>query len=69
MPLTQKHLDAVESAIARGEKTARYADCTLNPSVPVWAKPGSLRRIKNRQHWTTCRTAGGNVLDTICHNY
>ena len=41
----------------------------MNPSVPVWAKPGSVRRIKNRQHWTTCRTTNGDVLDTICQNY
>ena len=26
MSFTQKHLDAVEAAIARGEKTVRYAD-------------------------------------------
>ncbi|WP_397457278.1 phage head-tail joining protein, partial [Pseudomonas versuta] len=29
MSFTQKHLDAVESAIARGEKTVRYADRTV----------------------------------------
>ena len=29
MSFTQKHLDAVEAAIARGEKTVRYADRTV----------------------------------------
>ena len=29
MAFTQKHLDAVEAAIARGEKTVRYADRTV----------------------------------------
>ena len=29
MSFTPKHLDAVESAIARGEKTVRYADRTV----------------------------------------
>lgn len=29
MAYTQKHLDAVEAAIARGEKTVRYADRTV----------------------------------------
>ncbi|MCK9802359.1 hypothetical protein M1B34_33120 [Pseudomonas sp. MAFF 302030] len=29
MSFTQKHLDAVEAAIARGEKTVRYGDRTV----------------------------------------
>ncbi|MEO4015465.1 phage head-tail joining protein [Pseudomonas rossensis] len=29
MSFTQKHLDAVEAAIARGEKTVRYTDRTV----------------------------------------
>ena len=29
MSFTQTHLDAVEAAIARGEKTVRYADRTV----------------------------------------
>ena len=29
MSFTKKHLDAVEAAIARGEKTVRYADRTV----------------------------------------
>lgn len=29
MSFTQKHLDAVEAAIARGEKTVRYNDRTV----------------------------------------
>lgn len=29
MSFTQKHLDAVEAAIARGEKIVRYADRTV----------------------------------------
>jgi len=29
MSFTQKHLDAVEAAIARGEKTVRYSDRTV----------------------------------------
>lgn len=29
MSFTQKHLDAVETAIARGEKTVRYTDRTV----------------------------------------
>ncbi|MNE53570.1 hypothetical protein D3C80_1483050 [compost metagenome] len=29
MSFTQKHLDAVEGAIARGEKTVRYNDRTV----------------------------------------
>ncbi|PXX53248.1 MULTISPECIES: phage head-tail joining protein [Pseudomonas] len=29
MSFTQKHLDAVEGAIARGEKTVRYGDRTV----------------------------------------
>ncbi|MGE8436626.1 MAG: phage head-tail joining protein [Pseudomonas palmensis] len=29
MAYTQKHLDAVEAAIARGEKTVRYTDRTV----------------------------------------
>jgi len=29
MAFTQKHLDAVEAAIARGEKTVRYTDRTV----------------------------------------
>lgn len=29
MSFTQKHLDAVEAAIARGEKVVRYADRTV----------------------------------------
>lgn len=29
MAYTQKHLDAVEAAIARGEKIVRYADRTV----------------------------------------
>lgn len=29
MAFTQKHLDAVESAIARGEKVVRYTDRTV----------------------------------------
>ena len=29
MSFTQKHLDAVEAAIARGERTVRYADRTV----------------------------------------
>ena len=29
MPFTQKHLDAVEAAIARGEKVVRYTDRTV----------------------------------------
>ncbi|NWA25777.1 hypothetical protein HX866_12840 [Pseudomonas gingeri] len=29
MSFTQKHLDVIERAIARGEKTVRYADRTV----------------------------------------
>lgn len=29
MSFSQKHLDAVEAAIARGEKTVRYSDRTV----------------------------------------
>ncbi|MDP9533974.1 hypothetical protein BS643_12710 [Pseudomonas protegens] len=29
MSFTQKHLDAIEAAIARGEKTVRYGDRTV----------------------------------------
>lgn len=29
MSFTQKHLEAVETAIARGEKTVRYSDRTV----------------------------------------
>ncbi|MGS0737979.1 phage head-tail joining protein [Pseudomonas sp. GG8] len=29
MSFTKKHLDAVEAAIARGEKTVRYSDRTV----------------------------------------
>lgn len=29
MSFTQKHLDAIEAAIGRGEKTVRYADRTV----------------------------------------
>jgi hypothetical protein len=29
MSFTQKHLEAVEAAIARGEKTVRYTDRTI----------------------------------------
>ena len=29
MSFTQKHLDAVEAAIARGEKVVRYTDRTV----------------------------------------
>ncbi|BCQ60753.1 hypothetical protein PBOI14_25030 [Pseudomonas sp. Boi14] len=29
MSFTQKHLDAIEGAIARGEKTVRYGDRTV----------------------------------------
>ncbi|QIH07155.1 MULTISPECIES: hypothetical protein [unclassified Pseudomonas] len=29
MSFTQKHLDAIEAAIARGEKTVRYVDRTV----------------------------------------
>ena len=48
MSFTQKHLDAVESAIARGEKTVLYADRTVDELLTYNQATRAVSQIEQR---------------------